>query len=920
MVRVLCVAEKPSVAKEISKILSGGQYRTRQGLSKYNNIYEFRYEIRGQACDVVFTSVTGHLMELDFHQNYRKWHSCDPATLFAAPVQKTVRTDAQNLERTLHREATKCQWLILWLDCDREGENIAFEVVQCCSQANQRLQIFRAHFSALIPRDIHNACRTLTPPDIKASDAVDARQELDLRIGAAFTRFQTLRLSPKFKGLDANVISFGPCQFPTLGFVVERFWEIQNFKEETFWSIQCRISKNGVTTQPRWKRHRLFDKLACLVIYEMCLENPEATVASITKKPVRKWRPFPLTTVRLQTLAAQKLRISAHQAMQYAEELYTKGFISYPRTETDSFQPGTDLRSLIGLHVHDGAWGDYAQGLLNGKFKQPKAGKHNDNSHPPIHPTKHVNLGSIANNDARRLYELVTRHFLACCSDDAQGSETVVELDIVGERFVAKGLMVEQPNYLEVYPYDRWSESQVPVFTRGEKIMPDALEMHEGTTSPPSLLTEAELIRKMDENGIGTDATIAQHIQTIQDRGYAMKAGPGNQHFVPTTLGIALIHAYNTMGLEHKLSRPELRAKMEREMNAISQNTRTKADVVDENIRMYKALFEKIREQGFKLDQACAKYFEPASADFTNEQQNFSACGKCGQSLSLRENNKARMLFCQNCNISYPLPFAGGLSVLPNRCPLCNFQVLNIRKEQSGYTICPFCYSNPPPNQAQNAQGARFPCFACSERSCPLSRKTSKPVRACPRCNSEMIIKQKKDGTSFFMSCKSYPNCKAILTLPSATDVVVKDDVCPSCHATQLVTFTFDRKNIPPTIPTEYTACIGGCNEAINDLLHGCNYSSITEFLSRNRSQSSFANYNSNLRPATMPSQQPEVSGFATASRSSDNLYASFNNTQQQQQSTLYNLSFISPLFRCHPLFMLNSSFFPSSENERNQH
>ncbi len=82
--------------------------------------------------------------------------------------------------------------------------------------------------------------------------------------------------------------------------------------------------------------------------------------------------------------------------------------------------------------------------LLDGGFKTPKQGKNNDNSHPPIHPTKYINPASLQDNDQRRLYELITRHFLACCSDDALGSETIIEFDINGEVFIAKGLMVRE--------------------------------------------------------------------------------------------------------------------------------------------------------------------------------------------------------------------------------------------------------------------------------------------------------------------------------------------------------------------------------------------------------------------------------------------------------------------------------------------
>ena len=108
------------------------------------------------------------------------------------------------------------------MDCDREGENIAYEVIDCVKKANSRISIYRAHFSALIPEEIWRSIRTLTPPDEKLAKAADARQEIDLRIGCAYTRFQTLLLRNSVPEID-TVVSYGPCQFPTLGFVVERY-------------------------------------------------------------------------------------------------------------------------------------------------------------------------------------------------------------------------------------------------------------------------------------------------------------------------------------------------------------------------------------------------------------------------------------------------------------------------------------------------------------------------------------------------------------------------------------------------------------------------------------------------------------------------------------------------------------------------
>jgi DNA topoisomerase-3 len=115
----------------------------------------------------------------------------------------------KNIEKTLIRESRASNVLVLWLDCDREGENITFEVIEICKKANPRLEIYRAHFSAVIPREVFRAWQNLAYPNEKDSLAVDVRMELDLKIGAAFTRFQTKRLQSKFSGLQGDVISYG---------------------------------------------------------------------------------------------------------------------------------------------------------------------------------------------------------------------------------------------------------------------------------------------------------------------------------------------------------------------------------------------------------------------------------------------------------------------------------------------------------------------------------------------------------------------------------------------------------------------------------------------------------------------------------------------------------------------------------------
>ncbi|MBH1945725.1 hypothetical protein I5L01_16080, partial [Erythrobacter sp. YJ-T3-07] len=139
-------------------------------------------------------------------------------------------------------------------------------------------------------------------------------------------------------------------------------------------------------------------------------------------------KPLPLTTVELQKLATRFLHMSGTQAMTAAENLYNKGFISYPRTETDRFDPWMNLRALVQKQTISERWGDFAQNLMNGGFNQPRQGRNDDKAHPPIHPISYVAPAALQDQNETKIYELVTRRFLACCSEDAKGVATDVDI------------------------------------------------------------------------------------------------------------------------------------------------------------------------------------------------------------------------------------------------------------------------------------------------------------------------------------------------------------------------------------------------------------------------------------------------------------------------------------------------------------
>jgi DNA topoisomerase-3 len=132
----------------------------------------------------------------------------------------------------------------------------------------------------------------------------------------------------------------------------------------------------------------------------------------------------------MEKLGSWKLKINAKEMMTVAEKLYQRGYISYPRTETNIFPPELDLNALVQALAPDNRWSRFAENILNTGGARPRNGKKSDKAHPPIHPLK---LGNDLQGTEARVFEFIARYFLACCSRDAKGMETVVEIDVGGE-------------------------------------------------------------------------------------------------------------------------------------------------------------------------------------------------------------------------------------------------------------------------------------------------------------------------------------------------------------------------------------------------------------------------------------------------------------------------------------------------------
>ncbi|XP_037933169.1 DNA topoisomerase 3-beta [Teleopsis dalmanni] len=774
MKKVLMIAEKPTLASSLANILSNGRSLTKKGISNSCQTHEWTGSFRSER-SVLFrmTSVCGHVMQCDFVGKYNYWDKVDPAELFTCPTEKKESNPKQHMRSFLAQEAKGCDYLVLWLDCDKEGENICFEVMDAVSRIISNVYshnvTFRAHFSAITEKDIKEAMNNLGHPNEFEAKSVDARQELDLRIGCAFTRFQTKFFQGRYGDLDSSLISYGPCQTPTLGFCVKRHDEIQVFKPETFWYLQLVVSQPEFIFE--WSRGRVFDNNIANTLLNGVKEHKEAIVDIVTSKEQVRARPQALNTVELMRICSSGLGIGPFQAMQIAERLYTQGYISYPRTETNQYPTSFDLQAVLHILEPSTEFGNEATNILL-NINLPRKGK-DVGDHPPITPMKLANKGNFE-KDTWRVYDFICRHFLATISQDLKYRQTCVKLKVSTETFTCTANALIDPGFTKVLTWQGFGRDEVvPNFTTGDKVEINEVRLLESQTGPPDYLTEAELITLMEQHGIGTDASIPVHINNICQRNYVhIESG---RKLKPTTLGIVLVHGYQK--IDPDLVLPTMRSEVEQMLNLISKGSADFHAVLRHAIDIFRLKFLYFVKNISNMDSLFEVSFSPLS----ETGKAHSRCGKCRRFMKYIQSKPAR-LHCSNCDETYSLPNGNVKLYKEYKCPLDDFELLAFSTGSKGrsYPFCPYCYNHPPFRDMARNGG----CNTCTHPTCPHSLNTL-GISSCVECDNGILVLDCTLAPSWKLGCN---RCDVIINcFKGATKVTVEENKCNNCDA-QLVT------------------------------------------------------------------------------------------------------------------------------------
>ena len=481
MQKNLVIVESPAKAKTIEKFL-GKDYKV---MSSYGHIRDLKTKE----------------FSIDIEHDY-------------AP-QYVIPADKKKLVSELKSEAKSAEQVWLASDEDRGGEAISWHLYEVLGLKPENTK--RIVFHEITKNAILHAIETPRDININLVNAQQARRVLDRIVG--------FELSPILWRKVKPALSAGRVQSVAVRLIVEREREINEFvSEAAFRVIANFILPDGTTVLKAELNRRLKDKKEVEAFLESC-KNASFTIDDITTKPVKKSPAPPFTTSTLQQEAARKLGYSVSQTMMIAQRLYESGLITYMRTDS------VNLSDLALGTAKEAIFETYGEKYY--KFRQYHTkSKGAQEAHEAIRPTYISNVEAGSSSQEKKLYELIRKRTIACQMADAELERTTISVGISGqtERFVAVGEVISFEGFLQVYMESNDDDTEkeqenglLPPVKLHETLSLKDIVATERFTQRPPRYTEASLVRRLEELGIGRPSTYAPTIQTIQNREYVVK-------------------------------------------------------------------------------------------------------------------------------------------------------------------------------------------------------------------------------------------------------------------------------------------------------------------------------------------------------------------------------------------------------------
>lgn len=731
----MLISEKYKAAQAIADAL--GTYTTikQPGFSIFYN----------SSRDLYIIPLRGHILGYQNTPKYKKWAAHDPREIITDQnaIAKFPVSYAGPYIKVLKNYAKKCEQCIIATDADVEGCNIGLiDALSNIKPANKSIKVSQLWLNTLQTQDIQQAFSNLIPPKYDWADSGETRAIVDAIIGFSATREVSLTLKPLLQKLQAKFASIGRVQSSLLYLLYLRENEIRTFKPDKYWVIQAdllpKTTAEPISLKVQHISNPFKDQKVADNTYNKIKNAQSGSITDISNTPRRVKPPYPLNTSNALILLTRKLGISANVALKTLEDLYLNKLISYPRTDSNKYNPNFNhVQYLKKLMIHPN-YGTWIQKLFQCGKVIPRNGPIDAGDHPPITPIESVNPQSsqFKNSLQEKVYDIIVRHYLALFGEDAEEVQTKIEVDILKEIFIGRFLILISPGFYEIAPFLKPKYDIDLKFSKGIIPIKDILLL-EKETQPPPRYTDTTILKLMEKNNLGTKSTRPSHIETLESREYIKRI---QKTYFVMELGYTLMDSLKNIWLS--FLEPKFTEWVETYLNAVKEGKISMDKAVDIIRKEFLKLFDKFRAQKSQflnnmrtLEQSgniikgknttIKKFYSkkqeqnPSIVESEKSSSTTAYCPRCKKNVMqlIITKDRKKYLLCLNedCKYRIPLPHNGNPRLLKGTCSICGFNIVKIsgikNKKKFQYEMCPNCFKRGLDN---NEKGKGF-CFSCEK-------------------------------------------------------------------------------------------------------------------------------------------------------------------------------------------------------------
>lgn len=563
MKTILLLAEKPDQAKKYANAL-GKPEKADTGWDVYSEIL---------SAQVLVRPAVGHLVErANPWTNFENWQGVDQLPMFPEGFDFDVKKNTKKNFNAIKKAIKNVDSIMIGTDPDREGEAIAYYILNKIPGSLKKVE-YRLWANSLTQKGLDQAFRNLRPPQetVNYYHEADARGEADWLVGFNLSPFTTLMmrdqglLPEKSKGMTV-----GRVQTPIVALIVRNAEAIDNFVPQPFWQLKLLDQENQVLFSHEAKFETEAEALGVLQSL-----SDQATIAQVTSEKKSKTAPKLYNLTDIQAEMSKLYKFDADRTKEIIQRLYQKGFMSYPRTNSNLIT--TNEFEYLVDHIDD-----YQSAIgktIETPNRSPRRAFVNDKKvveHYAIIPTEVVpNLADLEKEE-QLIYQMVTFRTLLMFAQDYEYTSTSVVLENNGQSFKTSGSVTLSKGW-QIYLPSKSKEQLLPDYQEGQEVAV-APQLKADETKPPQRITENSLLKKwLPKYSLGTPATRDGMIKSVQEKGYITKNKKNGQLF-PTERGILLIHYLDKLNIAY--TNPETTGKWEQVLAQIGQGNMRKEDFV----------------------------------------------------------------------------------------------------------------------------------------------------------------------------------------------------------------------------------------------------------------------------------------------------------------------------------------------------